>query len=82
VNTNLLQSHVDCLGDALIVWEHRDDTKAQPGVRRAANVAMDAIDALLRELHQMRAELIGQIRVSDDANAARVDALLRERSAR
>jgi hypothetical protein len=82
VNTNALQSHVDRLDDALILWADRDDTKPQPGVRQAANIAVDSIDALLRELYQMRTELIGQIRVSDDASAERVDALLRERSAR
>jgi hypothetical protein len=82
VNTNALQSHVDRLEDALVLWESRDDTKPQPGVRQAANVAVDSIDALLRELYRMRTELIGQIRVSDDISAARVDALLRERSAR
>ncbi len=81
MNTTTLQSHVDRLDDALIVWAGLDDTKPQAGVRRAANVAMDSVDALLHELYRMRAELIGQIRVSDDANAERVDALLRERSA-
>jgi hypothetical protein len=82
VNTNALQSHVDRLEDALVVWESRDGTKPQPGVRQAANVAVDSIDALLRELYRMRVELGSQIRVSDDTSAARVDALLRERSAR
>ena len=81
MNTTTLQSHVDRLDDALVLWEDRDETTAQPGVRRAANVAMDSVDALLHELHQMRAELISQIRAYDDANAERVDALLRERSA-
>ncbi len=82
MNTRELQSHVDHLDDALTVWEGRDDTRPQPGVRQAANVAVDSIDALLRALYRMRTELIGQIRVSDDASAERVDALLRERSAR
>ena len=82
MNINALQSHVDRLDDALVLWEDRDDTKPQPGVRQAANVAVDSIDALLRELYRMRTELVGQIRISDDISAARVDALLRERSAR
>ena len=44
-----------------------DDSKAQPEVRRAANTAMDEIDAMLRELHALRARLISEIRASDDA---------------
>lgn len=82
MNTNALQFHVDRLDDALILWTDRDDTKPQPALRQAANVAVDSIDALLRELYRMRTELITQIRVSDDASAERVDALLRERSSR
>jgi hypothetical protein len=37
---------------------------------------MDAIDAMIRELYQMRSRLVSKIRVSDDANGARVDAML------
>ena len=48
----------------------RDDSKTQPEVRRTANTAMDEIDAMLRELHALRARLIGEIRASDDASAA------------
>jgi hypothetical protein len=40
---------------------------------------MDAIDAMLAELHQLRARLISEIRASDDVTAARVDELLRSR---
>jgi len=76
VTTHSLQSHVDRLTDALCVWDGRDDTKPQSGVRAAANVAVDSIDALLRELHAMRQDLITDIRRSDDAHDARVDALL------
>jgi hypothetical protein len=39
---------------------------------------MDAIDAMLRELHQVRAQLTGEIRADDDATDARIDALLSE----
>ena len=38
---------------------------------------MDAIDAALRELHQIRAPLIGEIHQSDDVTAGRADELLR-----
>ena len=74
-----LEDPMGVLAIALGQWEDRDDTKAQPGVRKAANTAMDAIDSLLRELHLMRARLVGEIRVSDDATMVRADALL-ERS--
>jgi hypothetical protein len=40
------------LGVALATWATRDGSKAQPGVRQAANTAMDAIDAMLAELHR------------------------------
>ena len=39
---------------------------------------MDAIDAMLRDLHHVRRQLITEIRDSDDATAARADKLLRE----
>jgi hypothetical protein len=71
-----LEDPAGALAVALAQWEARDDSKAQPGVRRAASKAMDAIDAMLRELHAMRARLIGEIRDADDATAARADALL------
>jgi hypothetical protein len=71
-----LQSHLNDLGFALARWEGRDDTKAQPQVRRAANTAMDAIDAMVAGLYQMRSRLVTEIRASDDANGARVDAML------
>jgi hypothetical protein len=37
---------------------------------------VDAIDAALRDLHRIRQQLISEIRDSDDATAARADALL------
>jgi hypothetical protein len=64
------------LAVALAQWAARDDTRAEPEVRQAANTAMDAIDSMLGELHRLRARLVSEIRVSDDAAAARVDAML------
>ena len=61
---------------SLAQWMARGDSKADPDARRAANTAMNAIDAMLRELHQLRSRLVGEIRVSDDAAAVRVDTLL------
>ncbi len=65
--TGRLGEHNRVLDVALAQWMARDDSKAQPEVRRTANTAMDEIDAMLREL---RARLIGEIRASDDASAA------------
>jgi hypothetical protein len=36
---------------------------------------------MLHELHAMRARLVGEIRASDDATAARVDAMLAAKAA-
>jgi hypothetical protein len=74
--TSRLDEHNGVLGVALAQWAARDDTKAEPEVRRAANTAMDAIDAMLRELHALRSRLVGEIRESDDIGTARVDAML------
>lgn len=67
---------LEALQAALALWDARDDTRPQPAIRRAANDAMDEIDAMLRELHELRARLVTEIRASDDAAAARADALL------
>ena len=64
------------LAVALGQWQARDDSKAQPEIRRAASDAMDEIDTMLAELHKMRSRLVAEIRASDDAAAARADALL------
>jgi hypothetical protein len=74
--TGHLDGHLGVLGVALAQWMARDDTKAQPAIRQAANTAMDATDAMLAELHQLRARLVSEIRESDDLAAARADALL------
>ena len=71
------EGHNGVLAVALAQWMARDDSKADPGARQAANTAMDEIDAMLRELHQLRARLATEIRAADDATAARVDELLR-----
>lgn len=71
-----IRGHVENLSAAHAHWSGRDDSKAQPAVRQAANVAMDSIDALLFELHRLRCALMTEIRISDDIASARVDALL------
>ena len=71
-----LDVHLGRLGAALVTWGTRDDSRAQPEVTRAGHAAVEAIDAMLAELHRLRAQLLDEIRVSDDAAMARADALL------
>lgn len=71
-----LGGHAELLGAALAQWDTRDDSQPHPEARRAANTAVDAIDAMLGMLHQARQQLVSEVRASDDASAARVDAPL------
>jgi hypothetical protein len=74
-----LENLVAVLADSLALWATRDDTKPQPEVRRAANTAGDAIDAMMHELYLARQRLGGEMRDSDDAAMARAAALLASR---
>jgi hypothetical protein len=76
VPTAALRLGVDTLAQALALWATRDNGKAQPEVRQAANTAVDAIDAMLRELHSVRSRVVAEIRQADDAAIARADELL------
>ena len=75
-----LEDPMGVMAVALAQWETRDDARPQPEIREAANTAVDSIDKMLLELHQMRARLVSEIRQADDAAAARVDAMLASRS--
>jgi hypothetical protein len=46
-----IRGHVGDLGTALALWGTRDDARPCPAARRAANDAMDAIDAMLQARH-------------------------------
>ena len=74
--TGRLDGHNGVLGVALAQWMARDDSRPQADARRAGSTAMDTIDAMLAELHTLRARLLGEIRVSDRLAADRADALL------
>ena len=74
-----LENLAGVLASALAQWAERDDTKAQPEIRQAANTACAAIDDMLAELHRVRQQLVSEIRQSDDASLARADELLRRR---
>jgi len=71
-----LENCTAILAGALATWATRDDSTAQPGVRESANAAVEAIDAMLAELHSARSALVGEIRRADDATNARIDAML------
>jgi hypothetical protein len=73
------EGHIGVLAVALAMWAARDETRADADARRAANTAMDATDAALALLHELRARLVSEIRASDDQAAVRVDALLARR---
>ncbi len=72
-----LREHAEDLGVWLGIRENRKEPDAH--ARRCASDAVDAIDAMLAGLHDVRARLISEIRRSDDASAARADELLRSR---
>ena len=75
------ERHNGFLAVALAQWMARDDSKADVGARQAANTAMDEIDAMLRELYQLRARLVSELRQNDDIRAAQVNAMLADRLA-
>ena len=58
------------------MWMARDDSKADASVTRAGNQVMDSIDAMLRQLHQLRARTVAEYREHQDIGDARTDALL------
>ena len=69
-----LRNHVEDLAVFTAIWKDRKEPDAR--ARRCASDAVDAIDAALSGLHEVRARLVGEIRQSDDAAEARADALL------
>ena len=70
------EGHIGVLAVALAEWAARSDDRPDADARRAANRAMDALDAALAELYELRARLVAEIRDSDDQAAVRVDELL------
>ena len=75
------EGHIGVLAVALAEWAARSDdgpTRTSGGPRTAR---WTRFDAMLRELHQLRARLVAEIRAADDATAARVDELLAQHQA-
>ena len=75
-----LREHAENLGVWLVMWEYRQEPDAL--ARRTASDAVDAVDAMLRDLYLIRGRLTAEIRDADDAAAARADELLRQRAVR
>jgi hypothetical protein len=67
-----LDDELGLLNVRLAVWIARDGSKADPSVTRAGNQVVDSIDAMLRQLRQLRARMVAE----QDIAAARADELL------
>ena len=75
-----LRDNVENLATWVGIWEYRSEPDAH--ARRCASDAMDAVDAMLRDLYLVRGRLTSEIRQADDATAARADTLLARREDR
>ena len=71
-----LDDELGSLNVNLAVWIARDDSKADPYVVRAGNQVLDSIDAMLRQLHQLRARMVAERREDQDIAMARSAELL------
>ena len=71
-----LDDELGLLNVSLAVWMARDDSKADASVTRAGNQAIDSIDAMLRQLDQLRARMVAERLADQDIAAARADELL------
>jgi hypothetical protein len=70
--TASLRDRTSVLGVALMQWADRDTAGDKAAARRAGSTAVDAIDALLRDLFVLRGRLVREIRQADDAARPRV----------
>ncbi len=67
-----LRDRTGTLGMALTQWAERGTAPDQAAARRAASTAVDAIDALLRDLYLLRGRLVQEMRQADNAARCRV----------
>lgn len=70
--TASLRDRTSVLGVALTQWADRGTAGDKAAARRAGSTAVDAIDALLRDLFVLRGRLVREIRQADDAARPRV----------
>jgi hypothetical protein len=71
-----LDEELGLLNVNLAVWIARDDSKPDASVTRAGNQVLDSIDAMLSQLHQLRAWMVAEYREHQDIGDARTGALL------
>ena len=55
------------LGTTLAQRDQRETAADKAAARRAGSTAVDAIDAMLRQLYVLRGRLVSEIRQADDA---------------
>ena len=67
-----LRERTGVLGVALVQWADRDTARDKAAARRAGRTAVDAIDAMLRDLFVLRGHLVQEIRQADEAARRRV----------
>jgi hypothetical protein len=63
--TASLRDRTGILGAALVQWADRGTARDKAAARRAGSTAVDAIDALLRDLYTLRGRLVREIRQAD-----------------
>jgi hypothetical protein len=67
-----LRDRTGILGVALVQWADRSTAPDKAPARRAGAAAVEAIDAMLRDLFVLRGRLVQEIRQADDAARRRV----------
>src|SRR6266516_2920945 len=70
--TASLRDSTGVLGVALVQWADRNAAPDKAAARRAGTTAVDAIDAMLRDLFVLRGRLVQEIRQADGAAGGRV----------
>lgn len=84
MSTEPMFAITEAVADAAVyaaLWQMRDADKPSLRLDRAGNDAVAAIDKALAELHEIRSQLVTEVRQYQDDCNARVDALLAERRA-
>jgi len=68
----ILRDQTDILRRALEQWANRATAVDEATAKQAASTAVDAIDALLRDLYLLRWRLVQEMRHVDGADRGRV----------
>jgi hypothetical protein len=70
--TTILRDRIGVLCVALTQWAQRDTAQDTAAARRVSGTALDAIDALLRDLYLLRGRLVQEARQADGTARRRV----------